>query len=266
MKRILFAGSLALAACGQALAADLPPVQAPRAPAAYVPTTAPTYNWGGVYIGVNGGYGFGSSTWTDPNNPASTTSGSFDLNGWLAGGTIGANFQASQFVFGVEGDLDWSNIKNSSNNNAANAFCTGLTNVAATAALGANCQTQNTYFGTARARVGFAADRVLIFATGGAAFGNIQAGLSGGPIGAPTFDTTNKVGWTGGGELEVAFADNWTGKIEYLYADLGSGTCTTGTNCGFYGTPAATTPGNNSVKFTTSVVRAGINFKFGGGY
>ena len=67
MKRILFAGTLALAACGQTLAADLPPAAAPpRAPAAYVPAVAPTYNWGGFYIGVNGGGAFGMLNWTEP--------------------------------------------------------------------------------------------------------------------------------------------------------------------------------------------------------
>ena len=169
-------------------------------------------------------------------------------------------------MFGVEGDLDWSNIKNSSNNNAAMRSRTGLTNVAATAALGANCQTQNTYFGTARARVGFAADRVLIFATGGAAFGNIQAGLSGGPIGAPTFDTTNKVGWTGGGGLRSGVRRQLDRQDRIPLCRSGIGHLHDGHELRIYGTPAATTPGNNSVKFTTSVVRAGINFKFGGGY
>ena len=62
MKRILIAGAFALAVGGPALAADLPqPMPPPRAPATYVPTTVPYYNWGGIYIGVNAGYGFGLS-------------------------------------------------------------------------------------------------------------------------------------------------------------------------------------------------------------
>jgi outer membrane immunogenic protein len=241
MKRILFAGSLALAACGQALAADLPPAAAPapRAPAAYIPAVAPTYNWGGVYIGVNGGGAFGTSNWTNPILVGGTT-GDFNLTGWLVGGTLGANFQASQIVFGVEGDLDWTNIKGSNS-----AACGPVT----------SCQTANTYIGTGRGRIGFAADRVLVFATGGAAFGNIQMGLTA-PGLSTTNDTVNKVGWTGGGGVEVAFGENWTGKIEYLYTSLGSATCTTVLNCGG---PATT------VNFNTSLVRVGINYKFGGG-
>lgn len=244
MKRILFAGSLALAACGQALAADLPQsAPPPRAPAAYVPAILPTYNWGGVYIGINGGGGFGTSNWTNP-GILGGTSGDFKTSGGLIGGTLGANFQANALVFGVEGDIDYSTIKGSS----SSAFCVGINST--------SCETRNRYLGTVRGRLGVAADRVLVFITGGAAFGDIQTGLTV-PGTSTTYDTTNKVGWTGGGGIEVAFTDNLTGKIEYLYADLGSGTCSSNANCGF--------PAGDSVKFTTSVVRAGLNFKFGGG-
>ena len=67
MKRILFAGAVVIAAATQAFAADLPPPMAPppRAPAAYVPI-APAWSWSGFYIGLNGGYGFGNSTWSRP--------------------------------------------------------------------------------------------------------------------------------------------------------------------------------------------------------
>jgi len=69
MKQMLFAGAMMLAATGSTLAADLPPSMPPpppRAPAAYIPVAPPMYNWGGIYIGLNGGYGFGKSTWTVP--------------------------------------------------------------------------------------------------------------------------------------------------------------------------------------------------------
>ena len=62
MKRMLIAGALAFVAGGQALAADLPPPMAPppRAPATYVPAPVPFYNWGGIYVGLNAGYNFGT--------------------------------------------------------------------------------------------------------------------------------------------------------------------------------------------------------------
>jgi outer membrane immunogenic protein len=49
---------------GSALAADLPPSPPPRAPAVYVPAVLPVYNWAGIYIGVNGGWGWGNAKFT----------------------------------------------------------------------------------------------------------------------------------------------------------------------------------------------------------
>jgi len=95
-----------------------------------------------------------------------------------------------------------------------------------------------------RGRAGYAFDRILIYGTGGGAFGNVQAGSTG------SFDTGTQIGWTVGAGVEFAFTPNLTGKVEYLYVDLGNFSCNV--NC------AAGT----SVTFTENVVRAGINYKF----
>ena len=107
MKRMLIAGAFALAAGGQALAADLPQPAPPppRAPAAYLPIV-PVFTWSGIYIGANGGYSWGKITPTAPPGVSS-----FNANGIVAGGTIGGNIQTGAFVFGAEGDFDWDNIK-----------------------------------------------------------------------------------------------------------------------------------------------------------
>lgn len=246
MKRWLIAGALAFAAAGQAAAADLPQPEPPRAPAVYVPVVAPVYNWGGIYYGINGGYGFGKSDWTDPNNASGLGStGSFNTNGFVVGPTLGANFQTDAFVFGIEGDFDWSGIDGKS----SSAFC-GAVGFGG----GAQCETKNTWLGTLRGRVGYAADRVLFYATGGGAFGNIESGIGG------NFDKSTKGGWTAGAGVEAAFADNWTARVEYLYVDLQNGSCTSGGNCGInVGTGVIA---NDSVKFTTSLVRLGIDYKF----
>ena len=110
-------------------------------------------------------------------------------------------------VFGIEGDFDWSGI----NSSGSNTFCN----------LSGNCQTGNTWLGTARGRIGVAADRVLLYGTGGGVFGNVQT------TGTGVTETTTKAGWTAGVGVEVAFTENLTAKIEYLYANLGNGTCTT---------------------------------------
>jgi outer membrane immunogenic protein len=245
MKRMLIAGALALAATGQALAADLPPPVAPppRAPAAYVPVAAPEYNWGGIYLGVNGGYGFGYSNWTGlPPVGGVTSTTSFSTSGGLVGGTIGANFQASQFVFGIEADMDWQDIRGI----YTGAVCANIG--------GGNCETNSDWLGTVRGRLGFAADRFLIYGTGGGAYGNVDTGLDN--VGTVS---TSKFGWTAGGGVEYAFNDNWTAKVEYLFVDLGNTSCSA--DC-VSPAGAAITGVGAPVSFYENIVRAGINFKF----
>ncbi len=245
MKRFWIAGAMVLAAAGQALAADLPePAPPPRAPAAYVPVAAPAFNWGGVYLGLNGGYGFGTSNWTvNSGVPAAfvgTSTGNFNINGGLVGGTIGAQFQANAFVLGAEADLDWQSFKGTTNTPAP--FCTP------------GCTTKSNWIGTARVRAGVAWDRVLFFVTGGGAFANVQAAVS-----PNAFNSSTQFGWTVGGGVEVAFAQNWTAKVEYLFVSLQNATCTTG--CPFT-TGGVTFIPSTAVKFTENMIRLGVNYKF----
>jgi outer membrane immunogenic protein len=247
MKRILMAAALALAAGGQALAADLPQPgpPPPRAPATYVPVPVPVFSWTGIYVGVNGGYAFGQSNWSAPAGVTDLagfaltgccSTGNFSTSGWLGGGTIGGNYQWGQFVLGVEGDWDWTNLNG--------------TYGGAGLACGAGCTTQSDWLATVRGRAGYAFDRFLVYGTGGAAFGNLQAGYV--PTG--TFASSTQIGWTAGAGVEFAFTPNLTAKVEYLYVDLGSMSCST--SCGVL----TSTP--ISVSLTENVVRAGINYKF----
>jgi outer membrane immunogenic protein len=227
MKRVFLAGVAALAAVTTmtaANAADLPrrhamPTKAP----AYV---APVYNWTGFYAGINGGYGFGSSQWS-----AATGASTFDTSGGLVGGTVGYNYQVGPWVFGLEGDVDWSDMKGST---TAVPCTTG------------SCETRNSWFATARGRLGYAIGRVLPYVTAGGAFGDIKAtpaGLAG--------ERDSKAGWTAGAGVEVALTGPWSAKVEYLYADLGDTTCAAG-NCAL----------PTTVDLTANMVRAGINYRF----
>jgi outer membrane immunogenic protein len=203
-----------------ASAADLPRHQAMPAKApVYVP---PPYNWTGFYVGINGGGGFGNSHFD--------STGGFDVSGGLIGGTAGYNWQFGTWVVGLEGDIDWANVK-------------GSTNVACPA----GCSGNNTWLGTARGRVGYAFDRWMPYITGGAAFGDVQATHPG-----FTGMSSTQVGWTAGAGVEFAIANNWTAKVEYLHYDLGSFNC--GLNCnGFV---------NDNVAFNANVIRGGVNFRF----
>jgi outer membrane immunogenic protein len=229
MKTILLsiaAASVLLSAPLAAQAADLPQRPPPPAPIAYIPVPPPVYNWGGVYIGVNGGYGFGTAKWT----PSGGSANSVSANGGIAGGTLGFNYQVGALVMGVEGDFDWSGINSSTAGNVC--VVTG------------NCQTGNTWLSTLRGRAGFAADRVLFYGTAGGAFGNEQ--LTSGSV----TNTRTQAGWTAGAGVEYAIDRNWTAKVEYLYVNLGTATCTT----------ACATP--TSVALTDNLIRVGVNYKF----
>jgi outer membrane immunogenic protein len=219
MKRVLLSSVAAAALMGSligsAAAADLPrrAEQITKAPAAVA-----FYNWTGPYIGLNGGGGWGRASVAPP-----FASGSFNVSGGLIGGTLGYNWQVNQVVFGLEGDLDWSNIRGS-------AFCSVTA-----------CDVRNSWLGTVRGRLGLAWDRVMPYVTGGVAFGDIRTNLTG--VGG---GTSTKSGWTLGGGVEFALAGPWTAKLEYMYVDLGRGG-------GIAGTDAS---------FKTNIVRAGLNYRF----
>ncbi len=220
MKRVILACLGLLVVTATADAADMPRrgQQYPQQ-SAYMPGN----NWTGFYIGLNGGAAWGTSAWTSV--------GSFDVTGGMIGGTAGYNWQGGPFVFGLEGDLDWTRID-------------GRT----TAACVTGCKTSNHWLATVRGRVGYAFDRFLPYVTGGLALGGIDASRPG-FVGAK--DTN--AGWTVGGGLEFVIAGNWSAKAEYLYVNLGSFNC--GLGCGNGINP-------DNVSFNTHMVRGGVNFRF----
>jgi len=225
MKRVVLAGIGALAVMTMMGAANAADIQRRQAMPAKAPAYVAAYNWTGLYVGVNGGGGFGNSTWSGPTG----TSG-FNTTGGVVGGTIGYNYQMNQAVFGLEGDIDWSNI----HGNTTTAPCT------------TSCETRNSWLSTARGRIGYAFDRFMPFVTGGAAFGDIKtspAGFAG--------DRDTRAGWTLGGGLEAALAGPWTTKVEYLYVDLGKANC-----------PVGSCAVSTNVNFHTNLVRAGLNYRF----
>jgi outer membrane immunogenic protein len=278
MKKIISAGIGLLALTGAAAAADLP-VKAPvyKAP----PPIVDPWTWTGVYIGVNAGYSWGrSDTHVDYFNPVtglpivppagSITDVKFDLNGGIAGAQIGANWQSGIWVIGGEADIQWSGQKGSAlftcavTGGGIPGPCLGSTFIppgVAGASLALDQKLQ--WFGTLRARLGVTpAPTVLLYVTGGLAYGEIETNaiLTGTtPAGvvssaAASFNTT-KAGWTVGAGIEGRLSGNWTGKIEYLYMDLGdvSGTISN---------PPAFIAANWSSHITDNILRVGLNYKF----
>jgi len=225
---------------GGGVFADAPMVTKARQ-TRFAGTASAVTNWTGIYLGVNGGYTFGGSKWSD--SVTGNSSGSFGTSGFVFGGTVGANYQVGSLVFGVEGDGGWANAS-------------GFGTFTATSLCAAGCLTSDTWLGTARGRVGYAFDRFLVFATAGAAFGDIRAKFSNGPISRST-----EVGWTVGAGIEVALGRNWSAKAEYLFVDLADGSCTTACTIANPNGPALVP--NVAVKFDESIVRVGVSYRFG---
>jgi outer membrane immunogenic protein len=205
MKRIVgSAVLLASVAVGAASAADLPHPS-------YYTATAPlsAYSWTGLYLGGNLGYAWDTTS----NNPTRPS-------GFAGGAQAGYNWQTGQLVFGGEADIELSG--------ANDTF--------------APWKFSNPWFGTLRGRAGYAISNVLIYGTGGVAFGELQAQT----INLQSESHTN-VGWTAGAGVEAGFAASWSAKVEYLFVDLASNTfALTGTSNGL----------------SASVFRMGVNYHF----
>ena len=190
---------------------------------------APAFSWTGFYLGINGGYGFGKSDWS-----GTATSGSLSPHGALTGATFGYNWQTGSWVLGAEADSDagWINTSTTS----GTGLCAG----------GTGCDTHNTWLGTARARVGYAWDRWMPYVTAGGAFGTIKMSPN---SGGSEIDT--RLGWTAGAGVEYGYSRAWSLKLEYLYTDLGTATCSAST-CGV----------DTDVSYEANLVRAGLNYRF----
>ena len=179
MKKTIFAATvLTMAvAAGTAVAADLP-----RGPAPYY-SPASVYNWSGAYAGLNIGYEWGK-----------VTNSGFKPSGFAGGAQAGYNWESGQFVLGGETDIQYSG--------ADDTF--------------APYKFSNPWFGTLRGRAGIALNNILLYATGGLAYGELKGELSG------LSETKTHIGWAGGLGMEVGFTPNWSAKVEYLYMDLAS--------------------------------------------
>lgn len=244
LKRILLSAAALAVLAVPAAAADL----SIRAPVkAVVP--APVFSWTGFYIGANAGLGTGDIH-TDQNEAGFPMSSSLTASGAFVGGQIGYNYQfANNVVLGIETDLQWSNIEGKWNS------------VSPLMQMGMLFENKVSidYFGTIRARLGYAFDRVLPYITGGAAYGRLHADqLSMAETlavqdGVPLSTSTTNWGWTLGAGVEYAMTNNWTLKVEYLYVDLGDlDRSFTWYESNFAG----------STHFDIHTLKAGVNYKF----
>lgn len=266
------AAAAAVSLATSAMAADLPVIPAQTAPAPApvslkAPSVPPIFTWTGAYGGVNLGYGIsdsklklGASTtpfFADALNVAGFGNG--DKGGFTGGAQVGYNYQVGTVVYGIEADVNYSHLRDK--HAAFAAWQVGPN----TAAERLSAQHRVNWYGTLRPRIGFTtSDDLMIYATGGLAFGGVK-GKSSYLIGVledPTNDVVfsgrksqTRLGWTVGAGAEYAVTDKLSLKGEYLYVNLGTDK---------YTARSATRTDTYRVKDETNfhVVRAGLNYKF----
>src|SRR5712691_7029403 len=207
MKKLLL-GTVAIltwAGAASAPAADLP------VPVYKAPVVAPmlAYDWTGFYIGGNVGYswGQGNTDFSEITSVTTTTqvfrtagptlvstvttalppvagagSSRANINGWLAGGQAGYNWQRGTWVFGLEGDIQGTGERG----NATICITAGCP----IGSIFGSASYKLPWFATGRARVGVTSDRLLFYVTGGLAVAEVETNYAGGLVGGPIAATT----------------------------------------------------------------------------
>ncbi len=236
IRKLLVSAAILATMTGGAWAADLPNT---KGPPAFAPPPPPVFTWTGLYVGAQAGYEWGSTSAfleTYPGGAFIAPAVGISPSGVVGGGHIGYNYQFSQFVVGIEGDVEGTSASASALEGPGTYFHE-------------NAEIQ----GSVRGRVGWAWDRLLIYGTGGVAFASIRD-LSTAPGVPSDSQTIGRAGWTAGGGIEYALDPNWSVRVEYRYTDYGS-----------YDFPLPNTnaPGTAArLRNTDNRVEAGFSYKF----
>lgn len=233
MRGVLLAGGIFSVLAFPAIAADLSNVKEP------VPYALPAFSWTGVYIGGQAGYAWGRS-----NGAIFAPGGIYDFsvgavdNGFRGGVHIGYNEQVDAFVIGLEGDANGATYTGSTINSSSSYLY----------------QTRIPIDGSIRGRAGYAFDRVLLYATGGAAFAEIKSNVTEFSTGALDQDRPGRVGWTLGAGVEYSIDNNWSVRAEYRYTDYGHYSYTL--------VNTTSDPDTFRVHETDNRIQAGFSYKF----
>jgi outer membrane immunogenic protein len=257
MKKLLLA-STAILCSGAAFGSDLPPRVSSKAAMAYAAAPAP-FSWTGCYAGAHAGAGWSRTDYTDPTGFNIAPLGdAVRVNGgagFVGGGQVGCDHQfASNWVVGLAGDFSWASIQGQTND----PFFAGKGPPGTPLPL----HSRTDFLASATGRVGYAWDRYLVYAKGGAALSHnkYEANNFGciflTPCNVSASDTP--FGWTAGAGLEWAFAPNWSALVEYDHYGFASKDLT------FIDPAHPTAPAVFAVKQDFDVVKLGINYRFGG--
>jgi len=242
-------GAVGLIALGgaSAPAADLPIRTSTKAPA----MIAAISDWSGFYLGINGGGGSSRKCWTNSSSLGAPTvpnasEGCHDAGGGLVGGQIGYRLQSAAFVFGLEAQGDWSNLKGSN----TSAFRPGATN-----------QTRVNALGLFTGQVGYAWNNVLWYLRGGAAVTSDKyTGIS--TATGFTFDQAGETRWGGvvGTGVEVSFAQNWSVGADYSHLFMADRSLTLTTAVAPVGAPSRV----DTIRQDVDIGTVRVNYRWGG--
>lgn len=240
----LLTAVISLGGAHSVFAADLP-AKAPVRPPAFVAA----HNWSGFYIGGHVGYGWGSKEWTriggSGGEDGNGSVRSFDPDGFLGGGQVGINYQVNQWVFGIEGEISWSDVGGGfagTNNNGPASWNTDINWIA-----------------TLAGRIGYAFDRSLLYVKGGVAWADedYTHPATGGQLQAFNYTgSATRTGWLIGAGYEYAFGQNWSARLEYNYMDFGTKSITLNEVSGRFAT--------FDVDQQLHAIKFGVNYRFGG--
>jgi outer membrane protein OmpA-like peptidoglycan-associated protein len=192
--------------------------------------------WAGPEVGVQGGYAWGNSNGTIT-APRTSVPYSLSPDGGMGGAHAGYNWQMGNFVLGLEGDAEGGSVSDTA---------TGTVIGLGTGSIRDNMD----FDASVRGKLGFAFDRVLVYGTGGVAFGDVSSTYQF-PVGNTVAKSSDiRVGWTAGGGIGYAINQNWEVGAEYRYTDLGHQTVSL---------PGGVSDNNG---FTYSMVRAMLTYRF----
>ncbi|MBN9550476.1 MAG: porin family protein [Alphaproteobacteria bacterium] len=231
--KLAFLATAAVLFAPAAFAAD--PASRDAVPA---PQPAASFSWSGVYVGGYAGGSFGR-------NRLKNLNGSSDVSLSPAGGTLGGlagfNYQTGPLVFGVEGEFGYDGWKKgadylNSGNNTRHA------------------ESEGTYIGRLRGRVGYATGNLLIYSAGGVSFADDKVTQSNPFSGRSDSINRTLTGWNIGVGAEYAFGSNWTGRPESIHDGFGKKTYD------FQSLPAGFA--NREVHLDQDTVRVALAYKF----
>jgi outer membrane immunogenic protein len=242
MLKFLLGTTALLVLAPPAISADMPPHLHMASP------PVATWSWTGCHVGGHaGGLWVSTEDWivrTPGGDFYGQSLGGHDANSWIGGVQAGCDHQfAGGFVIGIQGDYGWTDAEG--RHDSAREF-------------GVAYHSRVKSLASASGRIGYAWERFLGYVRGGGAWERNEYWATTIIVGTAYTASVTRPGWTIGVGGEYAFTNFLSGFVEYNYYDFGT------RQIAFTPHLVGLRPGFIDIKDSASVVRVGLNFRFGG--